>query len=129
VISTASASSRTFASGSGSNKTFNKLTYTVAGSTGALVLTGAGTFDTINFSDVTNARTLTLPASTTTTITSAFNVNGTSGKLMTINSSSAGTRATLSKASGVVSCDYLSIFDSTATGGASWLAGANSISN
>jgi hypothetical protein len=126
VFSVATVNNRLFAGG---GNTYGTLTYTVAGSTGALVITGANTFSTINFSDVTNARTLTLPASTTTTITSAFNVNGTSGKLMTINSSSAGTRATLSKASGVVSCDYLSIFDSTATGGASWLAGANSISN
>ncbi len=34
--------------------------------------------------------------------------------------------ATVSKASGIVSCDYLTIQNSTATGGATWYAGANS---
>lgn len=122
VVSAASANTRTFVGG---GQTFGTLTYTVAGSTGALVITGANTLLTINFSDASNARTLTLPSSATTTVTT-FNVNGTSGKLMTINSSTPGTAATLSKASGTVSSDYLSIQDSAATGGAAWYAGANS---
>jgi hypothetical protein len=42
-------------------------------------------------------------------------------------SSTPGSQATLSKSTGVVSCDYLSIQDSAATGGAKWYAGANSI--
>jgi hypothetical protein len=42
-------------------------------------------------------------------------------------SSTPGSQATLSKATGVVSCDYLSIQDSNATGGAKWYAGANSL--
>ncbi len=42
-------------------------------------------------------------------------------------SSSAGTKGTVSKSSGVVSVDYLTIQDSAATGGASWYAGAHSI--
>lgn len=123
TIATTSANSRTFAGG---GQTYGTLTYTVAGSTGALVITGANTFATINFSDATNARTLTLPASTTTTITGTFGVVGTAGKLMTLNSSVGGTAAMLSKASGTVNTDYLSIQDSTATGGAAWYAGANS---
>jgi hypothetical protein len=48
------------------------------------------------------------------------------GNVITINSSTAGTQATLSKASGTVSCDYLSLKDSDATGGAEWHAGVNS---
>lgn len=123
VFNSTSASTRTF---SGGGKTYGTLTYTIAGSTGQMTVTGANIFDILNFSDATNARTLVLPASTTTTILTTFNVNGTSGKLMTINSSSAGTTATLSKANGLVSCDYLSLKDSTATGGANWYAGANS---
>lgn len=121
TVTNASANSRTF----GGGLSYGTLTYTVAGSTGALVITGANTFNTINFSDASNARTLTLPASTTTTVTT-FNVNGTTSKLMTVQSSSSGTAATLSKASGIVSCDFLSLQDSAATGGASWYAGANS---
>lgn len=42
-------------------------------------------------------------------------------------SSTAGTQATLSKSSGVVSCDYLSIQDSNAAGGAAWYAGSHSV--
>ena len=38
-----------------------------------------------------------------------------------------GTQATLSKSSGTVSVDYLSIGNSIATGGATWNAGANSV--
>jgi hypothetical protein len=123
VFSVATAGTRTFAGG---GLIYGTLTYTVAGSTGPLVITGANTFTNINFSDVTNARTLTFPSATTNTITGNFNVNGTAGKLMTINSSTGGSAATLSKASGTVSSDYLSIQDSTATGGAGWYAGTHS---
>ncbi len=63
----------------------------------------------------------TLPASTTTTV-SALSLAGTAGNLVTLQSSSAGTRATLSKASGTVDVSYLSIKDSAATGGATWQA-------
>jgi len=128
VISSASASARIFGGTYfGSSHTYNVLTYTVAGSTGQLTFVGSSTFNTINFSDAMNARTLTFTSSTTTTITTAFNVNGTAGKLMTINSSTSSSAATLNRpTSGYFSCDYLSIKDSTATGGAGWFAGANS---
>ncbi len=123
IFSITSTNTRIFA---GAGQTYGTLTYTVAGSTGTLVITGSNTFNTINFSDASNARTLTFTHGTTTTITGAFNVNGTSGKLMTINSDSSGTAFTLSKSSGTVSDDYLSVQDSTAQGGASWYAGSNS---
>jgi len=123
VFSSASASSRTFA---GAGKSYGTFTYTVPGSTGALVITGANTFTTFNFSDASNARTVTFPAATATTVTN-FNVSGTSGKLMTINSSVSSTAATLSKTAGIVSGDYLSIRDSVASGGALWYAGYNSV--
>lgn len=122
IFTNTSASSRTFAGG---NKTYGTFTYTVAGSTGALVVTGANTFTNFNFSDTSNARTVTFPASTTTTFTN-FNVSGTPGKVMTINSSTTSTAATLSKTAGTVSGNYLSIRDSAATGGALWYAGFNS---
>ncbi len=122
VFSEASANTRTF---DGAGKTYGTLTYTVATSTGALVITGSNTFNTINFSDASNARTLKFTAGTTTTITGNFNVNGTAGKLMSIESATAATH-TLSKTTGIISCDYLSITNSIATGGASWFAGANS---
>lgn len=121
VFTGASTSTRTFAGG---GKTYNILTYTVAGSTGQLNITGANTFNTINFSDVTNARSLLFTAATTTTITSAFNVSGTSGKLMTIGSITAA-QHTIAMPAGI-SRDFLSISQSKLTGNSAY-AGANSV--
>jgi len=65
--------------------------------------------------------TITFTAGTTTTVTN-FAVSGTVGNPVTINSSVPGTRFTLSQASGTVVSQYLSIQDSNATGGATWIA-------
>lgn len=121
VVQNTSANTRTF---SGAGHTYNKLTYTVAGSTGELDIVGSNTFNTLNFSDASNARTLAFTAGTTNTFTT-FNVFGTAGKLMTIGSITAASH-TLSKPTGMVSGAYLSISRSTATGGASWYAGSTS---
>lgn len=122
LISTTSANTRTFAGG---GATYNILSYIVANSTGQLTITGANTFRTINFSDGTAARSLIFPAATTTTITN-LNVFGVSGHLMSINSSTGSSAATISRSSGIVSLDYVSITWSTASGGASWYGGSNS---
>lgn len=121
VISGATSSTRFF---QGGGMTYGTLTYTTAGSTGKLSISGSNTFNTLNFSDANNARTLEFTIGTTNTINN-FNVVGTAGKLMTITSTSSSTH-TLSKASGNVVSDYLSISYSIATGGANWYAGANS---
>jgi len=90
---------------------------------GALTITGSNTFTSI--ANGTQPTTFTFTAATTQTITN-WNISGTAGNLVTINSSTAAVPALLSKASGTVSADYLSIQDSTALGGAAWYAGANS---
>lgn len=117
VLAAASATTRTFA---GFGQTYGTLTYTVAGSTGALTITGANTFGTINFSDANNARTLTLPGATTTTITNmrGFNVNGSAAGNVSVNAS-AGT-ATVSSPSLQV-CDRLTLTNIAASGGP-WFA-------
>lgn len=120
-LPTATASNQTFAGG---GQTYGTLTYNVAGSTGMLDITGANTFNTINFSDATNARTLRFQAGVTNTVNN-WNVFGTSGNLISVVSVT-GTTFTLSKPSGVVSSDYLNLVNSVATGGATWYAGANS---
>jgi hypothetical protein len=56
-----------------------------------------------------------------------FNINGTAGNLVTLSTNLATAQFNLNKSSGTVSCDYLSLQDSNAFGGASWYAGANSI--
>lgn len=105
----------------GGGKTYNcNLSADVAGT---ITITGANTFTTIS-NGVTNAA-FVFPASTTTTVTN-WNVSGASGSLCTITSSTPGTQATLSKSSGTVSSNYLSLQDSAVTGGATWYAGAYS---
>ena len=108
-----SATAKTFVGG---GKTYYNLSN---GGAGALSITGANTFNDLQ-NTVTPA-TFTLPASTTTTV-SALSLQGTSGNLVTLDSSTPATRATLSKASGTVDVSYLSIKDSAATGGASFVA-------
>ena len=90
---------------------------------GALTVSGSNTFTTI--ANGVQPTAFTFTAGTTQTVTD-WNVSGTAGNLVTIISSTAGTAATLSKASGVVSSNYLSLKDSTATGGAAWYAGTTS---
>ena len=126
VIANATSSNRVFAGG---DATYYDLTYTVAGSTGALTITGSNTFHNLNFSDVTNARSLVFTQLTTQTFTGLFNVFGTPGKLITIGSNG-GSNYILSKASGVVNTvDYVDLNRSTATGGAAWYAGSHSVDN
>ena len=105
--------------------TFTANSSTVTFTNGTHLITGANTF--YNLTAATSS-TLTFPASVTQTIGNTFSCVGTAANPITINSSSVGTQATLSKASGTVSCDYLLLTDSAATGGATWNAGSNSIS-
>ena len=121
-ISMTSASAKTFAGG---GSTFNCALN--QGGAGALTVSGANTFNYItNTYNAIGATTITFTAGTTQTV-SNFTAVGTAGKLLTINSTSAGSQATLSKSSGTVNANYLSIQDSNATGGATWNAGANSV--
>jgi hypothetical protein len=115
TISMTSASAKTFVGGgvSYSGITLNQ------GGAGALTITGSNTFG--NITNTVQPATITFTAGTTQTV-SNFGVSGTAGNLITINSSTAGTRANLSKASGTVSVSYCSIRDSNATGGATWNA-------
>jgi hypothetical protein len=112
-INMTSASAKTFAGGGRSWPTLNQ------GGAGALTITGANTF--ANITNTVQPATITFPASTITTV-SAFSVSGTSGNQITLNSSTPGTRATLSDASGVNSVSFCTIQDLNVTGGATWNA-------
>jgi hypothetical protein len=90
---------------------------------GFISITGNNTFTTII--NGTQPTTFQFASGSTTTVTNWY-VSGTAGNLVTIRSSTSGSAHTLSKSTGTVSSDYLSISDSTATGGAVWYAGANS---
>ena len=117
TISMTAATAKTFVGGGSTfNCTLNQ------GGAGTLTITGANTFN--NITNTVQPATVLFTAATTSTFNN-FNLNGTAGNLVTIGSVTASSH-TLSKASGTVSGDYLSISRSTATGGAAWYAGANS---
>jgi len=124
TINMNSAAAKTFAGGGGTYSTLNQ------GGAGALTISGSNTFD--NITNTVQPSTITFTAGTTQTFNN-FNLRGISGSLVTVNSSSAGTRATLRKASGTVYGDYLSIQDINATGvtgqtnsAPTWYAGTTS---
>lgn len=91
---------------------------------GLLVFNNTGTIGNISNSYAsTGATSIRFDANQTV---GDFTASGQAGKVLTITSSIPGVARTLTKTSGVVAVDYLSIRDSTATGGAAWYAGANS---
>jgi len=110
-ITMSSSSSKTFAGGG--------LIYynLIQGGSGTLTITGSNTFNDIT--NTTQPATVTLTSGTTQTV-SNFTLSGTSGNFITLNSATPGSAATLSKSTGTVSVNYLSITDSTAIGGATW---------
>ena len=120
AISMTAATAKTFVGGGSTfNCTLNQ------GGAGALTITGSNTFSNItNTYKVTGATSILFTAGTTSTFTD-WNASGESTRLLTIGSVTAASH-TLSKSSGTVSSDFLSISRSTATGGAGWYAGANS---
>jgi hypothetical protein len=108
TISMTGATAKTFVGGGSTyNCTLNQ------GGAGALTITGANTFN--NITNTVTPATVTFPASVINNF-NAFNLNGTAGNLVTINSSTVGTKATLNNiGTSLVSCDYLSIQDSNVT--------------
>jgi len=120
TISMTGATAKTFVGGGSTfNCTINQ------GGAGALTITGSNTFGNItNTYKSTGATSILFTAATTSTFTD-WNASGESTRLLTIGSVTAASH-TLSKSSGTVSADFLSISRSTATGGAGWYAGANS---
>ena len=108
--------------GQSSSVTFPQVTM---GGTGQLILGYVNS--TTSITTLTNTvQPCTVSVSTTSQLTvTNFNLNGTAGNLVTFNSSVAGTARTISKTSGTVNAQYLSIQDSTATGGAKWYANSS----
>lgn len=104
-------------------------TLTIGGTTGTSTLTfsGSNTFNEIS-STKTVAHTITLTSGTTTTVTT-WSINGTAGNIVSLRSSSAGSRATLAKAGGgTVTVQYFDIKDNQASPISTWYA-ENSINS
>lgn len=113
IISMNSASAKTFAGGAQTWPTLNQ------GGAGVLTVQQSNTF--ANITNTVQPATIRFTAGTTQTV-SAFGVSGTSGNLITLDTTVAGSRATLSDASGTVDVSFVSIKDIAATGGATWNA-------
>jgi hypothetical protein len=102
-------------------------TITMSGLSGTLIL-GTSAGQTVarctTLNNTVSPCTITNGCTTGFTVTN-FNVSGTAGNLVTLNSNTAGTARTISQASGTVNAYYLNIQDSTASGGAVWYANSS----
>jgi hypothetical protein len=117
TINMTAATAKTFVGGDATyNCTLNN------GGAGALTITGSNTFTTLQNS--VQPTTFLFTAGTTTTL-SNWEIDGTPGNLVTVDSATAASH-TLFKQTGTVSADYLSLSRSVATGAAGWYAGVNS---
>jgi hypothetical protein len=127
---TQSLGTSTFVFNSASSKTAtvntNSLPSITQSGAGSLILTYTGPINIENLTTTVSPTALQFTSSQTATITGSFNVSGTVGNLVTITSSTSSIAATLSKSSGTINSNYLSLKDSTATGGAVWYAGSAS---
>jgi hypothetical protein len=121
-----SASNKSFGFGSGSAPTYN-IVWVSTGGAGRVDFAQSASYATFKCDAGRHIR---FNASVTSTILTAagWQVVGTSGNEITISSSTT-TNHTISIASGIVTSNYLIISDSTASGGATFYAGANSTDN
>jgi hypothetical protein len=129
LLSDTSGTARTF---NGGGLSYNKLTIGGATGTSTLTIGGANSFTELA-SDKTVAHTITLNSNQGTIDT--WTVTGTSGNVVTLNSSSAGTRRTftLTNATGSIetpsSIDYLAVQDIGELSGNKFFVGINSTNN
>jgi len=92
-----------------------------------LTIGGSGSNPTITTLAITsgsNKRIIAIFAGSTLNVTN-LSIDGTASATNNLQSTTAGTQATISKSSGTITTNYLTIKDSAATGGANWLAPAN----
>jgi len=96
------------------------------GSTASITIAGSTTFS--DFKDTgTVAHSILFTTGTTQTFTT-FTVSGSSGNLITINSTTTGTHALVKAGGGTITCDYVSVQHSVASPSRTWLA-TNSTNN
>jgi len=99
----------------GGDQTFNNVTL----NGGTTTISSNNTFGTLSIAD---GKTVKFTTGSTTTL-GVLDATGSSGSLISIQSTNSGTAFTLSKSSGTVNVDYINIKDSTAEGGATFIAG------
>lgn len=114
-LSNASASAKTFAGGDIASY---PVLYLTGAGTGTFTITGSNSFAELRCD--TPPHTIIFTSGTTTSVV-LWTVNGTSGNRTLIQSSIAGSQATITKAASGLGSDYLSVKDLVATGGAAWI--------
>ena len=126
ALNNTTTTARTFAGG---GYTYGQLWIYGAGGANTTTITGSNTIGTI-LTNKTVAYTVSFTAGTTTTI-GTWSLGGSAGNLATINSTTAGTQATLAITNKTTSINYLAIQDinSSNTTPVTFWAGANSTNN
>lgn len=121
VISDTSATGKTF---TGSALIYNNITF----SGDNITVSGNNTFANFRLANAGLTTGVLMTAGSNTTLRGSLTNNGTVGNLTKLLSTVAGSAFTFTKAGGIVGIgvDYMSLKDSTATGGATFYAGANS---
>jgi len=109
LITDTTATAKTFA---GNSYTYGTLRHTATGSA-ALTITGNNTFANLDL-ECTTARTITFPAGGSQTVTGTFTALGAAGQLLSLRSSSTGTKWYINAAT--TSAQYCDVKDSTASG-------------
>jgi len=125
LLSNTTTTARTF---SGGGRTFNKLTIGGATGTSTLTINGANTFTELA-STKTVAHTIVFGANQTVT---TWSITGTSGNVVTVQSSVSGSSTTLTKSGGgfLTGIDYLNVRDIIGSPVSdTWYIGANSVIN
>lgn len=123
-ITNSTAANVTFAGG---GFIYGNIWFSRGASANDCIITGSNTFADIKDTG-TVAHSLRFGQGSNTTFTT-FTVSGSAGQLISIDSSGGTGTHTLTCASGIISCDYLNIQHSIATGGATFYAGKNSTNN
>lgn len=111
----------------GGNETYNNVWFSRGASTGSITINTSNTFNDFK-DDGSAAHSILFSAGTTQHVTT-FSVSGTSGNLISIDSTTTGTHALVKDGGGTISRDYLNIQHSVASPTNTWYAGANSTDN
>jgi hypothetical protein len=111
----------------GASETYNNIWFSRGASTASNTISGNNTFADFK-DDGSEAHSLLITAGTTQHITT-WNISGTSGKLITINSTSTAVFYLVKDGGGIVSADYLDIYHCVASPSNTWYAGENSVNH
>jgi hypothetical protein len=123
-ITDSSVTGKTFAGG---GNTYGNIWFAPGSGTGTFTISGNNTF--ANFRDDGSVAHSILFTTGSTQHVSSWNVTGSSGQLITIDSTTTGTHSLVLDGAGSVISDYLSIQHSIAGPEGKWFAGTNSVDN